>query len=111
MRIQVEIKSEDSLKMAVRRGILGVLNRKKVSKNPLVMASLAEVLIQELEKRLKLTKGSLVIVTLDLLHKQNELYGFANINALEYEKKSESAIRILKLTDEAISKLVEIEEA
>ena len=110
MRIEVEIKTEDSLKMAVRRGILGVLNRKKVSKNPLIMVALSDVLIQQLEKRLTLTKGVLLIVTLDLLHEKNELYGFANIQASVYQKKNEFSIRILKLTDEAISKLVEIEE-
>ena len=110
MRIEVEIKSEDSLKMAVRRGILGVLNRKKISKNPLSTVALSDVLIQQLEKKLTLTNGSLVIVTLDLLYEKNELYGFANINALIYEKKNECSIRTLKLTDEAMSKLVEIEE-
>jgi len=103
MKIQFPYHNEGDLENAIRRGVIGVAKRR--NRNILGVMALSEILIREIKKHLNLEDGHLVTITLD-----EEGSAFTNIHVELLKKDQEWSWKSIRLTDEALSKFVQVEK-
>ena len=103
MKIQFQYHNEADLEKAIRRGVMGVAKRR--NRNILGVMALSESLIREIKKHLNFEDDHLVTITFN-----EEGTSFTNIHVALLKKDQEWSCKSIRLTDEALSKFIQIEK-